>query len=71
MDYTSSIIDIANNGIAKFSLKTEHAALRAITLKTATDNHDTVVTEAKKYMFRGKIEEAESVADFKAAVEVA
>ena len=53
------MINIENNGIAKFSIKSEHATLRAIKLNTSTDSHDTLVEESVKHLFRGAVEETE------------
>ena len=57
--YGHEIINIENSGIAKFTIKSEHAALRAIKLNTSTDDHDTLVEETKKHLFRGNIAETE------------
>ena len=51
------MFNIENNGIAKISVKGEHVTLRAITLCTDTDRHDTVVREARFNLFRGNIPE--------------
>jgi alpha-galactosidase len=51
------MFNIENNGIAKISVKGEHVTLRAITLCTNTDKHDTIVREARLNMFRGCIPE--------------
>jgi len=53
------MINIENNGIGKFSIKSDHIILRAITLKTSTDNHDTLVEESRKHLFRGRIDKTE------------
>ncbi len=53
------MINIENDGVCKFSVKGEHITLRAITLRSATDNHDTLVEECKRYMFRGAVQETE------------
>lgn len=53
------MINIENDGVCKFSVKGEHVTLRAITLRSKTDNHDTLVEECKRYMFRGKIKQTE------------
>lgn len=57
--YGHEIINIENTGVAKFTLKSEHATLRAIKLNTSTDDHDTLVLETKKHLFRGNIAETE------------
>ena len=51
------MINVENDGVCKFSVKSEHVTLRAITFRSSTDEHDTLVEECKKYMFRGAISE--------------
>ena len=53
------MINIENDGVCKFSVKGEHITLRAITFHSSTDDHDTLVEESKKYMFRGAVEETQ------------
>lgn len=53
------MINIENNGTARFSVKSEHITLRAIKLNASTDFHDTLVSETVKHLYRGKIEETE------------
>lgn len=53
------MINIENDGICKFAVKGDHITLRAITLHSATDHHDTLVEECRRYMFRGAIKETE------------
>ena len=56
---TSTVISIENKGIGKFRAKGENLILKAVRLKTQTDNHDTLLEENTKYMYKGKIEETE------------
>ena len=56
---TSTVISIENKGVGKFRAKGENLILKAVKLKTQTDNHDTLLEENIKYMYKGKIEETE------------
>ena len=51
---TSTVISIENKGIGKFRAKGENLILKAVRLKTQTDNHDTLLEENTKYMYKGK-----------------
>ena len=53
------MFNIENNGIAKISVKGEHVSIRAIKLCSDTDNHDTIVREARVDLFRGNAPEVE------------
>ena len=53
------IISIENNGIAKFSIKSEHVALRAVLFASGTDHHDDPVRECERHMLRGACESLE------------
>lgn len=53
------MFNIENDGLAKIAVKGEHLTIRAVSLKTSTDNHDTLVTETKSYLFKGECPETE------------
>lgn len=53
------MFNIENDGTAKIAVNGEHITLRAILLLTETDNRDTLLSETKKHLFRGNIEETE------------
>ena len=53
------IISIENNGIASFTVKSEHATLRSITFVTNTDRHDDPVRECERSVYRDSCDELE------------